>query len=40
MGEKISYIRNEGHTVNESINRQLCDYSHDLGQIVMKGKNS
>lgn len=24
---KISYIRNEGHTVTEYVNRQLCQYS-------------
>ena len=36
--EKISYIRNEGHTVIESINRQLCHYSYHIGQIVMIGK--
>ena len=36
--EKINYIRNEGHTVIESINRQLCHYSYHIGQIVMIGK--
>ena len=36
--EKINYIRNEGHTVIESINRQLCHYSYHVGQIVMIGK--
>ena len=36
--EKIIYIRNEGHTVIESINRQLCHYSYRVGQIVMIGK--
>ena len=36
--EKIIYIRNEGHTVIESINRQLCHYSYHVGQIVMIGK--
>tara|TARA_B110000014_G_scaffold217533_1_gene172155 strand:+ start:329 stop:880 length:552 start_codon:yes stop_codon:yes gene_type:complete len=36
--EKISYIRNEGHTVTECINRQLCHYSYHIGQIVMIGK--
>ena len=35
---KISYIRNEGHTVIECINRQLCHYSYHIGQIVMIGK--
>ena len=36
--EKIIYIRNEGHKVIESINRQLCHYSYHVGQIVMIGK--
>jgi hypothetical protein len=36
--EKIIYIRNEGHTVIESINRQLCHYSYHVGQIVIIGK--
>jgi len=36
--EKISYIRNEGHTVTECINRQLCHYSYHIGQVVMIGK--
>lgn len=35
---KISFIRNEGHTVIECINRQLCHYSYHIGQIVMIGK--
>ena len=35
---KISFIRNEGHTVMECINRQLCHYSYHIGQIVMIGK--
>jgi len=30
----IIYIRNEGHTVTEAINRQLCHYSYHIGQIV------
>ena len=38
LSEKISYIRNEGHTVTECINRQLCHYSYHIGQIVMIGK--
>ena len=36
--EKIVYIRNESHTVIESINRQLCHYSYHIGQIVSLGK--
>lgn len=31
--EKIIYIRNEGHTVIESINRQLCHYCTDFTTI-------
>jgi hypothetical protein len=30
----IIYIRNEGHTVLEAINRQLGHYSYHVGQIV------
>ncbi|NER14076.1 DUF1572 domain-containing protein [Leptobacterium flavescens] len=32
--EAIIYIRNEGHTVIEAINRQLSHYSYHTGQIV------
>jgi len=35
---QIIYIRNEGHTVLEAINRQLCHYSYHVGQIVLLGK--
>ena len=35
---KIVYIRNQGHTVIEAINRQLCHYSYHVGQIVLKAK--
>lgn len=31
---RIIYIRNEGHTVLEAINRQLAHYPHHVGQIV------
>ncbi len=34
----IVYIRNEGHTIAEAINRQLCHYSYHIGQIVTIGK--
>ena len=34
----IVYVRNEGHTIAEAINRQLCHYSYHTGQIVMIGK--
>jgi hypothetical protein len=33
--ERIVYIRNEGHSVVEAINRQLCHYAYHVGQIVM-----
>jgi predicted secreted protein len=36
--EKIIYIRNQGHTVVEAINRQLAHYSYHVGQIVLLGK--
>ena len=32
------YIRNQGHTVVEAINRQLCHYAYHVGQIVVIGK--
>ncbi len=35
---KVIYIRNQGHTVMEAINRQLCHYSYHIGQIVYLGK--
>lgn len=36
--ERIIYIRNEGHTVLEAINRQLAHYPYHVGQIVFIGK--
>ncbi len=35
---KIIYIRNQGHTVLEAINRQLAHYPYHVGQIVFIGK--
>lgn len=35
---QIVYIRNEGQTVVEAINRQLCHYSYHVGQIVFYAK--
>lgn len=32
--ERVVYIRNEGHTVLEAINRQLAHYPYHIGQIV------
>ncbi len=37
LGE-IIYIRNEGHTVVEAINRQLAHYPYHVGQIVFYAK--
>lgn len=36
--EKIIYIRNEGQTVVEAIQRQLAHYSSHVGQIMFIGK--
>jgi hypothetical protein len=35
---KEIYIRNQGHTIIEAINRQLSHYSYHIGQIVFIGK--
>lgn len=35
---KVIYIRNQGHTIVEAINRQLSHYSYHIGQIVFIGK--
>lgn len=35
---KEIYIRNQGHTVVEAINRQLAHYPYHIGQIVFIGK--
>ena len=36
--QKEIYIRNQGHTVTEAINRQLAHYPYHIGQIVFIGK--
>lgn len=36
--DQIIYIRNQGHTVTEAINRQLAHYPYHIGQIVFLGK--
>lgn len=36
--ETIVYIRNQGHTVIEAINRQLAHYAYHVGQVVYIGK--
>lgn len=35
---EIIYIRNEGHTVLEAINRQLAHYPYHVGQMVFSAK--
>lgn len=36
--EKLVYIRNQGHTISEAINRQMAHYAYHVGQIVFIGK--
>ncbi len=36
--EKIIYIRNDGHTVIEALNRQLAHYPYHIGQMVFIAK--
>lgn len=36
--EQIIYIRNQGHSIMEAINRQLAHYPYHIGQIVFLGK--
>lgn len=36
--ERIVYIRNEGHTVTEAINRQMMHYAYHIGQIIQLSK--
>lgn len=36
--ERQIYIRNEGHSVTEAINRQLMHYAYHIGQIVFIAK--
>src|SRR5690606_34008407 len=35
---QITYIRNEGHTIIEAINRQLAHYPYHVGQIIYAAK--
>ena len=35
---RIIYIRNQGHTVQEALNRQLAHYAYHVGQLVFIGK--
>ena len=34
----LVYIRNEGHTILEAFQRQLCHYAYHIGQIVFLAK--
>lgn len=36
--DKVIYIRNQGHSIVEAINRQLAHYPYHIGQIVFLGK--
>jgi Protein of unknown function (DUF1572) len=36
--EKEIFIRNQGHTITEAVNRQLAHYPYHVGQIVFIGK--
>ena len=36
--ETIVYIRNQGHTVIEVLNRQLTHYAYHVGQLVFLGR--
>ena len=36
--QKVIYIRNQGHTVMEAINRQLAHYPYHVGQMVYIAK--
>ena len=36
--EHFIYIRNQGHTVTEAINRQLSHYSYHIGQLIFVAK--
>lgn len=36
--EDLIYIRNEGHTIIEALNRQLNHYAYHVGQMVFIGK--
>lgn len=35
---QLVYIRNQGHTITEAINRQLAHYAYHVGQIVYLGR--
>ena len=35
---QLVYIRNQGHTITEAVNRQLAHYAYHVGQIVLIGQ--
>jgi len=36
--DQLVYIRNQGHSITEAVNRQLAHYSYHIGQIVYIGR--
>lgn len=36
--QQLVYIRNQGHTIVEAVNRQLAHYAYHIGQIVFLGR--
>lgn len=36
--EELVYIRNQGHTIIEAVNRQLAHYAYHVGQLVLIAK--
>lgn len=36
--DTIIYIRNQGHTITEALNRQMAHYAYHIGQIVYLGR--
>ena len=36
--DQLVYIRNQGHTIPEAMNRQLAHYAYHVGQIVYTGR--
>lgn len=36
--DQLVYIRNQGHTITEAINRQMAHYAYHIGQITFIGK--
>jgi hypothetical protein len=36
--DRTVYIRNQGHSITDAVNRQLCHYAYHVGQMVLIGK--